>query len=150
MKGWYQSWHLILRHQWRLSPSWIYAHKGSCLDSLLCELLHFQDMKKHLCLPKSVFSGLQGSCSCTSFLGFFLCSVPKPPTRNKPLFSLVILVRFWLSWTWQNCSFMGMFDSCCAQRSQNKKAFPWDGEGLFVCSYLQEAKIADFPHSPKI
>lgn len=59
--------------------------------------------------------------------GFFLCSVPKPPTRNKPVFSLVILVRFWLSWTWKNCSFVGMFDSCCAQRSQNKKAFPLMG-----------------------
>lgn len=67
-----------------------------------------------------MFSGLQASCSCTSFLPFFLCSVAKPPTRNKPLFSLVIFVRFWLSWTWQNCSFMRMFDSCCAQTSQNK------------------------------
>lgn len=64
---------------------------------------------------------------------FFLCSLAKPPTRNKPLFSLAILVWFRLSWTRQNCSFVGMFDSCCAQRSWDKKAFPRMRWRRFVC-----------------
>lgn len=71
--------------------------------------------------------------------GFFLCGVPKPPTRNKPLFSLVILVRFGLvepertAVSWEHLTPVVLRDL------KTKKVFPWmgwwlDGICLSVCT----------------
>lgn len=97
--------------------------------------------------PNQCFQGFKDHVLV--LFGFLLCSVAKPQTRHKPLFSLVILVRFWLSWIWQNCSFVGVFDSCCAQRSQNKKAFSWMEWWRFVCLLLppggKDCRFTPFP-----
>lgn len=133
------------------SLSWMHVHEGNCpgrWSPWLCGLLNFQ-WKSTCAYQNQCFQGYNGHVLVLALLVFFLCSVTKPPTRNKPSFSLVICLvvpdRTVISQEY--------LTPVVLRDLITKNPFlGWDGEGLFACSYLQETKTwgQRSLHSPKI
>lgn len=123
-----------MRHQWSaIFFLHVFTTTGAILTGCV-RVASFPGHERTLVLTQlSVFRPPASTSSYWLFV-FFPCSLAQLPTRNKPLFSLAILVWFRLSWTWQNCSSMGMFDCCYAQRPWNQTpTFPYMGWQRFIC-----------------